>query len=282
MNLIRYATLAAFLCGMVLSACGGDAEESAPAPAPKPAAKPVVAEKAPAVKAVEQDDDPVLQSMSGSNSEEPVLQSMSGAKEQAADSKQATDSRLEGPVVQSDKGPYVIQVGIQPSKKGANAIVKKLEEKGVKAYLSEVENPGELEGTYYRVRVGYFETIHIAQEFGKTILEPAGFPWWVDKSSNDAVGNPAGSESVSSYTESYSSAPAEPVYSVPANEPAPEETPVENVPMESAEGSVGVEPAPVEEAPAVEQASVADAAPMAEPAPAAPAAPAASSDDFWD
>lgn len=87
-----------------------------------------------------------------------------------------------------DEGSYTIQVGIQPTKKGAKAILKKLEDQDIKGYIAEVENPGELEGTYYRIRVGYFKTLAEAQSFGKSTLEEQGFAWWVDYRSNDSVG----------------------------------------------------------------------------------------------
>lgn len=265
MNFIRYAVCSAILCGMALVACSSEEEPAVEvAPAPKVVNQPASVPAA-EVKPVA-DEDPMLQPMVA-----PAQEQVSAAP--------AT------PVAQSESGSYVLQVGIQPSKKGANNVIAKLAEKGVTAYLSEVENPGELEGTYYRVRVGYFATIHDAQAFGKNVLEPAGFPWWVDNRANDGVGNPTsddntGTTTYSSYEPVQESAP---VYSALANEPAPEETPVEAAPMEAAEGSVDA--APVEQAPAApvqETAPVAEPAPAAE-APAAPAAPTASSeDDIWD
>lgn len=272
MNFIRYAACTAFFCGVALVACSSEEEpavEVAPSPAPKAVEQPAPAQEVqPAA-----DEDPALQPM-------------------VAPAQEAAPAVPAAPVAQSESGSYVLQVGIQPSKKGANNIIAKLAEKGVTAYISEVENPGELEGTYYRVRVGYFATIHDAQAFGKNVLESAGFPWWVDNRANDAVGNPTsddntGSTTYSSYEPVQESAP---VYSAPANEPAPEETPVENAPMEAAEGTVDSAPAQeavpapaVEQAPAPVQEAAPAPAPVAEPAPAAPAAPAASSDDdIWD
>ncbi|MCK9182925.1 MAG: SPOR domain-containing protein [Fibrobacteraceae bacterium] len=107
-----------------------------------------------------------------------------------------------------DEGGYTIQVGIQPSKKGANAILKKLEDQNIKGYISEVENPGELEGTYYRIRVGYFKTLAEAQNFGKSTLEPQGFAWWVDYRSNDSVGT-SDSDNSNSYGNSESASTQE-------------------------------------------------------------------------
>lgn len=102
------------------------------------------------------------------------------------------------------EGSVTIQVSIQPSKRSANAVLKKLEEKGIKGYLAKVENPGELEGTYYRIRVGYFKKLEEAKAFGKNRLEPLGFAWWIDNKANDAVGSPETSEP----SDTYSNTPA--------------------------------------------------------------------------
>jgi len=112
-------------------------------------------------------------------------------------------------------GNYVIQVGIQPSENSANKIAGKLSANGIGSYLAKVENPGELEGTYYRVRIGYFTTLKDAQEYAKSTLEPLGFAWWVDTRRNDEVGNPSTSTA-------YSSAA-----NIPASyaAPTPQETP---------------------------------------------------------
>ena len=55
-------------------------------------------------------------------------------------------------------------------------------------------NPGELEGTFYRVRVGYFSSIANAQQFGKEVLAPQGYAGWVDNRKNDRIGQPGASE----------------------------------------------------------------------------------------
>ena len=118
-------------------------------------------------------------------------------------------------------GNYVIQVGIQPSEKGANRLAGKLSESGITSYLARVENPGELEGTYYRVRIGYFVNKEAAAQYAKSALEPLGIAWWIDNRSNDDVGNPGGSTSYSSQqsnTTTYSNAAT---YSAPATYEAP-------------------------------------------------------------
>ena len=105
------------------------------------------------------------------------IQSLSGNAESAEAAKAEEPAKnfvpaAAGGVQPLSKGEYVIQVSIQSSKRAANGIVSKLAENGIKAYVAEVENPGELEGTYYRIRVGYFESSANAQEYGKQVLTP--------------------------------------------------------------------------------------------------------------
>lgn len=154
-------------------------------------------------------------------------------------------------------GSYVIQVGIQPSEKGANKIAGKLSESGITSYLARVENPGELEGTYYRVRIGYFETKAAAEQYAKNVLEPQGFAWWIDSRRNDEVGNPSSGTSGNTTT-----------YSYPAPSPAPAPEPA---------------PAPVQSAPADDEGWNTPAAQPAAPMPSAPpqSAPAVV-DNGWE
>ena len=124
--------------------------------------------------------------------EEPALvpiQSLSEEKPAPAEPAAPVSS-----VEQESSGPFVIQVSIQASKRAANNVVSKLSDQGIKAYVAEVENPGELEGTFYRVRVGYFSTIANAQQFGKEVLAPQGYAGWVDNRKNDRIGQPGASE----------------------------------------------------------------------------------------
>ena len=159
----------------LLSACGSKEE-----PAPQVEAKPAAEAPAPA---------PVQEAAP----EEPALvpiQSLSEEKAAPAEEKSAHVSSVE----QESSGPFVIQVSIQASRKAANSVVSKLSDQGIKAYVAEVENPGELEGTFYRVRVGYFSTIANAQQFGKEVLAPQGYAGWVDNRKNDRIGQPGASE----------------------------------------------------------------------------------------
>ena len=163
-----------------------------------------------------------------------------------------------GSVKPEEDGQYVIQVSIQSSKKAADAIVKKLADQDIEAYVVEVENPGELEGTFYRVRIGYFSTVQRAQAYGQDVLAQLNFGWWVDNCSNDEVGKPSSDEG--------SAAPA--AQPAPAAKPAP-------APAPAAQPAPAAKPAPA-------------AAPAAQPAPAAKPAPAAAPaakpavDDDWE
>lgn len=178
-------------------------------------------------------------------------------------------------------GSVTIQVSIQPSKRGANATLKKLEEKGIRAYLAQVENPGELEGTYYRVRVGYFKKIEDAKAFGKNKLEPLGFAWWIDNKANDAVGSPETDESASAYQAPQ--AVETPAESIPTDAEIPAETAQEISPSNESASSSSRENVP--ENPQTEQpAPQTEEAPTVAPQPEQPAeqAPAASTEEVYD
>ena len=152
----------------LLSACGSKEEQ----PAPQAEVKPAVEEAA-----------PVQEAAPEPAQEEPALVPIQSLSEEKVSS-----------VEQESSGPFVIQVSIQASKKAANNVVSKLSDQGIKAYVAEVENPGELEGTFYRVRVGYFSSIANAQQFGKEVLAPQGYAGWVDNRKNDRIGQPGASE----------------------------------------------------------------------------------------
>lgn len=232
--------------------------------------------------------------------EEPQLVPIQSLSADTAKAPEEAPAAPAGVTQPSDHGEYVIQVSIQPSKKAADGIVKKLAEQKIEAYVAEVENPGELEGTYYRVRIGYFPSIKAAQEYGKQVLASLNFAWWVDNSKNDEVGQPAGeSNDYSNSTTTYyapaqEEAPAQesaPVAEEPAPAPAPEPAPApaaEPTPAPAAEPAPAPAPEPAP-APAAEPAPepAPAPAPAAEPAPAqeapaAPAAPAADVTDDWE
>ena len=165
----------------LLCACGSKEEQ----PAPQPEAKPVAEKPAPVEPAPVQDEPDLVPIQSLNEPEE---------KPAPAPAPAAKFAPTHSSVEQESSGPYVIQVSIQPSRKAANGIVSKLSDQGIKAYVAEVENPGELEGTFYRVRVGYFSTIANAQQFGKEVLAPQGYAGWVDNRKNDRIGQPSANE----------------------------------------------------------------------------------------
>lgn len=162
----------------LLSACGSKEEE----PTPQVEATPAVEQPAP-VEAEPVQEEPALV----------PIQSLSESEEQAQPVAEPVRTSYAS-VEQESSGPFVIQVSIQPSRRAANNVVSKLSDQGIKAYVAEVENPGELEGTFYRVRVGYFSTIANAQQFGKEVLAPQGYAGWVDNRKNDRIGQPGMSE----------------------------------------------------------------------------------------
>lgn len=165
---------------LMLSACKKE-EATAKVEPPKEKAKVAVVKEEPPPAPKEEEPDLVpIGSLSESKAEE--VPAAKPEKRQA----------YSGAVEQQSSGEYVIQVSIQSSKKAANAIVKKLADDGITAYIAEVENPGELEGTFYRVRIGYFPTIASAQEFGQQVLSPLNYAGWIDKRKNDRVGTPSG------------------------------------------------------------------------------------------
>ena len=248
---------AASIAGALLCSCGEEEkivpemQKNTPAPVEKKA------EQAPAA---EEPELVPIQSLSQNTPQE----------EPAAEPAKAESAPVAttGSVQQQSEGAFVIQVSIQPSKKGADAIIKKLAEQSIKAYVAEVENPGELEGTYYRVRVGFFPTYAAAQEYGKQVLSALNFQWWVDNSKNDEVGNPAGDDEEDEESSSYYAPPQDNQQEPePAPAPAPEPEPA---------------PAP---APAPEPEPAPAPAPAPEPTPAPaqePAAPPAPPADFVD
>lgn len=272
--------LSAISLGVVTLACslmvGCNDEEQDLVPQMEPAkVAPKAPEKAPAKVA------PAKPAAEAPAAEEPQLvplQSLSATKEEAPATAAAPAVNGVAPLA---SGEYVIQVSIQSSKKVANDIVKKLAENNVKAYIVEVENPGELEGTYYRIRVGYFANSADAQNYGKQALTPLNFAWWVDKTKNDSVGNP-NPDSGESYSnnqaweddEEEEPAPAPAPAPTPAPEPAPAPTPA---PAPEPAPAPAPEPAP---APAPEPAPA--AAPAAPAAPAPAPAPAASEPEDFD
>ena len=248
---------AAFACFM-LTACESSEDDVVPQMTIKKPAK-VATAKAPS------SDEPELV----------PIQSLSTKKGKAAKAEKV--QLPPGSVKPEEDGQYVIQVSIQSSKKAADAIVKKLAEQDIEAYVVEVENPGELEGTFYRVRIGYFSTIQRAQAYGQDVLAQLNFGWWVDNSNNDEVGKP-GSDDAADQAPAAQPAPAPAPAAQPAAQPAPAAKPAAPAAQPAAQPAPAAKPAPAAQpaalpAPAAKPAPAAQ--PATQPAPAAKPAPAA-------
>jgi hypothetical protein len=123
-------------------------------------------------------------------------------------------------------GAYVVQVSTMVSRFLADELATELKEKGYPAYVSEVQNPRQdLQGTYFRVRIGSFASIAEARSFGENVLNPAKYNFWVDRKSNDTAPSEHRQTPVS-----YSPPPAP----VTAPAPAPVSTPAPATPMPTA------------------------------------------------
>jgi len=123
---------------------------------------------------------------------EPAKTAKESAKTPAKEIAKTTVSSVQnGDVEQSSTGRYVIQVSVLPVEASAKKLIKKLAENGIKAYSAKVQDPDPSKGvigTYYRVRIGFFDGRSVAETFAKTRLEPIGYAWWIDKSKNDNIG----------------------------------------------------------------------------------------------
>jgi len=89
----------------------------------------------------------------------------------------------------SPNGRYVVQISTVASFDLANKIAGRFDKLGYPAYVAQVENPTPyLLGTFFRVRIGGFDRVSEARNFGETVLRPLGYDFWVDNRSNDRVG----------------------------------------------------------------------------------------------
>ncbi|MCL1967550.1 MAG: SPOR domain-containing protein [Fibromonadales bacterium] len=109
---------------------------------------------------------------------------------------------------QLSAGRYTIQIGVFPSESSARSLVRRMSENGIRAYYAQVDNPAQLLGSYYRVRVGFFNGRTDAEDFAKSKLQPIGYAWWVDKRKNDKVGGTGGSFGGSNNYDNYTFTPS--------------------------------------------------------------------------
>ncbi len=89
----------------------------------------------------------------------------------------------------SQDGRYVVQISCVASEAIAEDVARKLENSGYPVYVAEVQNPTpQLLGTYFRIRIGGFDNLTDAKNFGEDHLIPTGFEYWLDNRSNDNLG----------------------------------------------------------------------------------------------
>jgi hypothetical protein len=149
----------------------------------------------------------------------------------------------------AENGRWVVQIATMGSRVLADELATEFKEKGYPAYMAEVQNPTpELQGTYYRVRIGAFASRSAAAAFGENVLKPANYDYWVDRKSNDGVG-------VESNFGENSYSPPPPVYTPPA--PAEPYAPVQTYkpPEPSSKDILPTPPAPPAPAPPPSQGS---------------------------
>ena len=92
-----------------------------------------------------------------------------------------------GAPVPNETGEWVLQVNVHKSEAEAKAQISKLGKAGIPAYSVPVPTgDANLSGNYWRVRVGRFDSRAAAQTYGKSILEPKGLKFWIDRKSNES------------------------------------------------------------------------------------------------
>ncbi|MDR2579276.1 MAG: SPOR domain-containing protein [Chitinispirillales bacterium] len=135
-----------------------------------------------------------------------------------------------GPHSFAPNGNYVVQVNSTASRSGADRMAATLKGKGHPAYVAEVQNPTpELTGTYFRVRIGAFNSIADARNFAQSQLVPAGYDFWVDRRANDNVGIRGGGFGAGGHQQfrpAPAPQPAPAAQPAPAPAPAPQAAPV--------------------------------------------------------
>jgi hypothetical protein len=89
----------------------------------------------------------------------------------------------------SKSGRYAVQVSSTVSEAEANRMAGRLKNLGYPAYVASVQDPTPtLSGTYYRVRLGGFDSYSGAKSFAEGTLASAGYDYWIDRRANDNVG----------------------------------------------------------------------------------------------
>lgn len=233
-------------------------------------------DSAASVSETSQENLPELVDMASLQGEQPATETV--AKPAAVAEKKSALSEINAPAPAAS-GLYVLQVGVWDNGPSARNQAKKLQAEGVPAYVVKVENPGGLEGEFWRVRVGYFPTVPAARAYGEN-LKSKGIAFWIDNKSNDDIGTPgtlgtpAGQTDYPSTVLAAEEAPKAAAFVEPAPAPAAAVTPA---PQPAPAPATAVAPAP-QPAPA----PAAAVAPAPQPAPAPAVADDAALDDGWD
>ncbi len=177
--------------------------------------------------------------------------------EESSDGEEKTLDNLEEEYLQSDDatnevasfdgsfaedGKYTVQISASRSEEGANQLSQKMKDEGFPAYVAVVESPTpDNVGTFYRVRIGFFNTVSSAKAFGEHIAS-MGYSWWVDNHSNDNVGTGASTSAPQQESWGNSDMETQPAEE-PAAQPAQEEATAEQTPATDTWGSEDATPA---------------------------------------
>ena len=187
---------------------------------------------------------------------------------QARPQQQPAPARASGTHNFTPGGHYVVQVYSTASRAGANRLAARVKGMGFPAYIIEVQNPTPtLTGTFYRVRIGDFDSQISATAFGESALKPAGLDYWVDRKANDRLGVRIGAETAPAPAQA-AAAPARPQQTAPAAQPAA--APAKQAAPAATQPAA---PAPAKQA--------APAATKPAPKPAAPASDLGADADDW-
>jgi hypothetical protein len=148
-------------------------------------------EPKPAPKAAPVQEEPELISLEDALNEEvakssPAAETNSGTVKRESETVHSlTDSDFI-PQIKSE-GDYVLQVSTSTYQRDADAMIRKIKNLGYDAYTVDVDNPADLQGSYIRVRLGYFSNVPDARSFGHNVLKPAGISFWIDNAGNDEL-----------------------------------------------------------------------------------------------
>ncbi|MDR2694409.1 MAG: SPOR domain-containing protein [Chitinispirillales bacterium] len=161
-------------------------------------------------------------SKSKGKAEAPAPATAAAAPATAAAKQQSALPASSGSQNFSKNGRYVVQVNSTASEAEANRMAGKLKGLGYPAYVAAVQNPTPaLTGTYFRVRLGGFDSYSEAKSFAEGTLASAGYDYWVDRKANDNVGIQGSGFGSSGGQQQYQPAPAPQPAARPQQPPPP-------------------------------------------------------------